>query len=65
MSMPENTQRERRRRFVSRQEFSMMSRTAPDVSLDAFRADQEAVDADADSVYTQPQVPDETADREM
>ena len=32
-----------RRRFVSRQEFAAMSRNAPAVSLDAFRADQEAV----------------------
>ncbi|WP_055573278.1 type II toxin-antitoxin system Phd/YefM family antitoxin [Streptomyces prasinopilosus] len=32
----------RRRRFVSRQEFTAMSRTAPDIDLDAFRADQDA-----------------------
>lgn len=32
----------RRRRFVSRDEFAAMSRSAPDISLDAFRADQEA-----------------------
>ncbi len=32
----------RRRRFVPRSEFAAMSRTAPDVSLDAFRADQDA-----------------------
>jgi hypothetical protein len=32
----------RRRRFVSRQEFSAMSRNAPDVDLEAFRADQDA-----------------------
>ncbi|MEU9758650.1 type II toxin-antitoxin system prevent-host-death family antitoxin [Streptomyces sp. NPDC047985] len=32
----------RRRRFVPRGEFSAMSRTAPDISLDAFRADQDA-----------------------
>ena len=32
----------RRRRFVSREEFAAMSRNAPDVDLDAFRADQEA-----------------------
>lgn len=32
----------RRRRFVSRAEFAAMSRSAPDLSLDAFRADQEA-----------------------
>ncbi|MFE6746539.1 type II toxin-antitoxin system Phd/YefM family antitoxin [Kitasatospora purpeofusca] len=32
----------RRRRFVPRAEFTAMSRSAPAVSLDAFRADQEA-----------------------
>jgi antitoxin (DNA-binding transcriptional repressor) of toxin-antitoxin stability system len=32
----------RRRRFVPRSEFAAMSRTASDVSLDAFRADQDA-----------------------
>ncbi|MEE1842517.1 type II toxin-antitoxin system prevent-host-death family antitoxin [Streptomyces sp. NPDC007076] len=32
----------RRRRFVPRGEFTAMSRTAPDISLDAFRADQDA-----------------------
>ncbi|MDQ8701295.1 prevent-host-death protein [Streptomyces sp. LHD-70] len=32
----------RRRRFVPRGEFAAMSRTAPDISVDAFRADQEA-----------------------
>jgi antitoxin (DNA-binding transcriptional repressor) of toxin-antitoxin stability system len=31
----------RRRRFVPRSEFAVMSRTAPDLSLDAFRADQD------------------------
>jgi hypothetical protein len=31
----------RRRRFVPRSEFAAMSRTAPDISLDAFRADQD------------------------
>lgn len=31
----------RRRRFVPRREFAAMSRNAPDVSLDAFRADQD------------------------
>ncbi|MFG3242199.1 type II toxin-antitoxin system Phd/YefM family antitoxin [Streptomyces sp. NPDC048157] len=31
----------RRRRFVPREEFASMSRTAPDISLDAFRADQD------------------------
>ncbi|MFF5669100.1 type II toxin-antitoxin system Phd/YefM family antitoxin [Streptomyces hygroscopicus] len=33
----------RRRRFVPRAEFAAMSRTAPDISLDAFRDDQGAV----------------------
>ncbi|WP_306191825.1 MULTISPECIES: type II toxin-antitoxin system Phd/YefM family antitoxin [unclassified Streptomyces] len=32
----------RRRRFVPRGEFAAMSRTAPGVSLDALRADQDA-----------------------
>ncbi len=32
----------RQRRFVSRQEFAAMSQTAPGVSPDAFRADQDA-----------------------
>jgi prevent-host-death family protein len=32
----------RRRRFVSRSEFAAMSRSAPDISPDAFRADQDA-----------------------
>ncbi|MEU8894905.1 type II toxin-antitoxin system prevent-host-death family antitoxin [Nocardia sp. NPDC048505] len=31
----------RRRRFVSRAEFAAMSRSAPDISIDAFRADQD------------------------
>ncbi|MET8138163.1 type II toxin-antitoxin system prevent-host-death family antitoxin [Streptomyces sp. NPDC005251] len=35
----------RRRRFVSRGEFAAMSRTAPDISLDTFRVDQEGVAA--------------------
>ena len=34
----------RRRRFVSRAEFAASSRTAPEVDLAAFRADQEAAD---------------------
>jgi len=33
----------RRRRFVPRAEFAAMSRTAPDISLDAFRDGQDAV----------------------
>lgn len=33
----------RRRRFVPRSEFAAMSRTAPEISLTAFRADQDAV----------------------
>ncbi|MGP4113583.1 type II toxin-antitoxin system Phd/YefM family antitoxin [Streptomyces sp. 4N509B] len=32
----------RRRRFVTRAEFTAMSRTAPDISLASFRADQDA-----------------------
>jgi prevent-host-death family protein len=32
----------RRRRFVPRSEFAAMSRSAPAISLDAFRADQDA-----------------------
>ncbi|MFD8866338.1 prevent-host-death protein [Streptomyces sp. NPDC059590] len=31
-----------RRRFVPRGEFAAMPRTAPDISLNAFRADQDA-----------------------
>ena len=42
----------RRRRFVSRQEFSAMSRNAPDVDLEAFRADQDAAaDHQTSSAY--------------
>jgi antitoxin (DNA-binding transcriptional repressor) of toxin-antitoxin stability system len=33
----------RRRRFVPRAEFAAMSRTAPDISLDTFRDDQDIV----------------------
>ncbi|MHB9754475.1 type II toxin-antitoxin system Phd/YefM family antitoxin [Streptomyces sp. BYX5S] len=33
----------RRRRFVPRAEFAAMSRTAPDISLEAFRDDQDVV----------------------
>jgi prevent-host-death family protein len=41
-----------RRRFVSRQEFIAMSRNAPAVGLEAFRADQDAaVDNEAGSPY--------------
>jgi prevent-host-death family protein len=44
----------RRRRFVPREEFAAMSRNAPDVSLEAFRADQEAaLDQEAASPYEQ------------
>jgi prevent-host-death family protein len=32
----------RRRRFVPRDEFAAMSRTAPKISLEGFRADQDA-----------------------
>jgi prevent-host-death family protein len=35
----------RRRRFVPRAEFAAMSRSAPDISLEAFRADQDATAA--------------------
>jgi len=42
----------RRRRFVPRSEFAAMSLTAPDISLDAFRADQDAaVDQGLDDPY--------------
>ena len=42
----------RRRKFVSRQEFAAMSRNAPALALDAFRADQDATaDHEAASVY--------------
>lgn len=42
----------RRRRFVPRQEFAAMSRNAPSVDIETFRADQEAViDHEADSPY--------------
>ncbi|TDC18273.1 type II toxin-antitoxin system prevent-host-death family antitoxin [Streptomyces sp. 8K308] len=42
----------RRRRFVPRGEFAAMSRTAPDVSLDAFRTDQgTTADQDLDDPY--------------
>jgi antitoxin (DNA-binding transcriptional repressor) of toxin-antitoxin stability system len=36
----------RRRRFVSRAEFGVMSQAAPHMSLEAFRADQEATGDD-------------------
>jgi prevent-host-death family protein len=32
-----------RRRYVSREEFAATSRNAPDINLEAFRADQDAV----------------------
>ncbi|MBA2949083.1 type II toxin-antitoxin system Phd/YefM family antitoxin [Streptomyces himalayensis] len=42
----------RRRRFVPRSEFVAMSRTAPDISLEAFRADQDATaDQEMDDPY--------------
>lgn len=42
----------RRRRFVTRQEFATMSRTAPDISLEAFRANQDdAVDQGLSDPY--------------
>lgn len=42
----------RRRRFVTRQEFAAMSRTAPSVDLERFRTDQDAViDHETDGPY--------------
>ncbi|MGB8940320.1 type II toxin-antitoxin system Phd/YefM family antitoxin [Streptomyces sp. Je 1-369] len=42
----------RRRRFVPRAEFAAMSRTAPDISTDAFRDDQDAlVEQELDDPY--------------
>ena len=42
----------RQRRFVSRQEFSAMSRNAPEIDLETFRADQDAAaDHEASSPY--------------
>lgn len=42
----------RRRRFVPRGEFAAMSRSAPGISLEAFRTDQEAtVDTGTDDPY--------------
>ena len=42
----------RHRRFVPRSEFAAMSRTASDVSLEAFRADQAATaDQETDDPY--------------
>ena len=42
----------RRRRFVSRLEFAAMSRNAPSVDIETFRADQEAaIDHEAASPY--------------
>lgn len=42
----------RRRRFVPRGEFTAMSRIASDVSLDAFRADQDATaEQEQDDLY--------------
>lgn len=44
----------RRRRFVPQQEFIAMSRNAPAVDLDAFRADQDAaLDQEPGSVSEQ------------
>lgn len=40
-----------RRRFVSRAEFTAMSRTAPVIDADAFRADHDAVADQAGSAY--------------
>lgn len=36
-----------RSRFVARDEFAAMSRSAPDISIHAFRADQDATAGDA------------------
>lgn len=42
----------RRRRFVARQEFAAMSRNAPSIDIETFRADQDAVaDHEAASPY--------------
>jgi prevent-host-death family protein len=42
----------RRRRFVPRQEFAAMSRSAPGIDIEMFRADQEeAFDHEAGSAY--------------
>lgn len=42
----------RRRRFVARQEFAAMSRNAPSIDIETFRADQDAaVDHEAVSPY--------------
>ena len=42
----------RRRRLVPREEFTAMSRNAPGIDLDAFRADQEAaIEQEAASPY--------------
>ncbi|GAA0602834.1 prevent-host-death protein [Kribbella sandramycini] len=42
----------RRRRFVPREEFAAMSRTAPTISLEAFRADQDTfADHELDDSY--------------
>lgn len=42
----------RRRRFVTREEFAAMSRNAPRVDLEAFRADQDAaIDQEMTSPY--------------
>jgi len=40
-----------RRRFVSRQEFATMSRSAPDTDLESFRVYQDAADHEAASAY--------------
>lgn len=42
----------RRRRYVPRREFAAMSRSAPGIDIEAFRADQEAAfDHDTSSPY--------------
>jgi prevent-host-death family protein len=41
-----------RRRFIPRHDFAAMSRTAPDIDIDTFRADQEtATEHGTDSAY--------------
>ncbi|MDQ2699286.1 MAG: type II toxin-antitoxin system prevent-host-death family antitoxin [Actinomycetota bacterium] len=41
-----------RRRFVTRSEFVAMSQTAPDIDLERFRSDQEAIiDGEMDDPY--------------
>lgn len=41
----------RRQRFIPRASFAQLSRTAPAIDLERFRADQEAVEQGADDPY--------------